>query len=229
MLVTGHFIGEFQNQFGKGERIFAEIRQLRPQSPQLDLEYEHPFFLNLPLGLDAGFHLHRRDTTFLDVNFELGTKFLLEGGNYFKVFFQQSNSNLLSVDGNKLLTNRQLPAQLDIDRSALGIEWQFQKLDYRFNPRVGWESSISSTFGLRAIQKNGLILDLSNDDVDFEMLYDSLRLNTFQGTLTGHISRFIPTSSNQTIKLGLTGQYICLLYTSPSPRDATLSRMPSSA
>ena len=25
------------------------------------------------------------------------------------------------------------------------------------------------------------------------------------------------------------GAYICLLYTSPSPRDATLSRMPSSA
>ena len=28
-------------------------------------------------------------------------------------------------------------------------------------------------------------------------------------------------------ELGIT--YICLLYTSPSPRDATLSRMPSSA
>ena len=27
----------------------------------------------------------------------------------------------------------------------------------------------------------------------------------------------------------LTGMIICLLYTSPSPRDATLSRMPSSA
>ena len=25
------------------------------------------------------------------------------------------------------------------------------------------------------------------------------------------------------------GYYVCLLYTSPSPRDATLSRMPSSA
>ena len=25
------------------------------------------------------------------------------------------------------------------------------------------------------------------------------------------------------------GNYLCLLYTSPSPRDATLSRMPSSA
>ena len=27
----------------------------------------------------------------------------------------------------------------------------------------------------------------------------------------------------------LTGLIVCLLYTSPSPRDATLSRMPSSA
>ena len=30
-------------------------------------------------------------------------------------------------------------------------------------------------------------------------------------------------------ELGIEYLYICLLYTSPSPRDATLSRMPSSA
>ena len=30
-------------------------------------------------------------------------------------------------------------------------------------------------------------------------------------------------------KLNIKEAYICLLYTSPSPRDATLSRMPSSA
>ena len=29
--------------------------------------------------------------------------------------------------------------------------------------------------------------------------------------------------------LGIDQQYICLLYTSPSPRDGLLSRMPSSA
>ena len=29
--------------------------------------------------------------------------------------------------------------------------------------------------------------------------------------------------------VGYSGRIICLLYTSPSPRDATLSRMPSSA
>ena len=30
-------------------------------------------------------------------------------------------------------------------------------------------------------------------------------------------------------RLSITGKLGCLLYTSPSPRDATLSRMPSSA
>ena len=33
----------------------------------------------------------------------------------------------------------------------------------------------------------------------------------------------------ETIENKITFSYACLLYTSPSPRDATLSRMPSSA
>mgnify|MGYP003313899642 CR=1 FL=1 len=43
-----------------------------------------------------------------------------------------------------------------------------------------------------------------------------------------------PTSDDKELELRLIraqeiGRYVCLLYTSPSPRDATLSRMPSSA
>ena len=36
-------------------------------------------------------------------------------------------------------------------------------------------------------------------------------------------------SSFEIASLNLGAQYICLLYTSPSPRDRSLSRMPSSA
>ena len=39
----------------------------------------------------------------------------------------------------------------------------------------------------------------------------------------------VGTESCQTKHLGYIAQGTCLLYTSPSPRDATLSRMPSSA
>ncbi len=208
LLVTGHFLGEFQNQFGKGERIFAEVRQLRPQSPQLDLAYEHPYILDLPFGLDVGFHLHKRDTTFLDVNFNLGTKYLLEGGNFFKIFFHQNNSQLLSVDADNLLRTKQLPTQLDVVRTALGVDWQFQKLDYKFNPRKGWESQLAATFGLKAIKRNSQILDLSNSNFDFETAYDSLSLNSFQGSVSAKISKYFLTASNQTLKIGLTGQYI---------------------
>ena len=40
-----------------------------------------------------------------------------------------------------------------------------------------------------------------------------------------------PTGSTVTLGFNVpqSGAYACLLYTSPSPRDATLSRMPSSA
>ena len=39
----------------------------------------------------------------------------------------------------------------------------------------------------------------------------------------------IPKNTIAAVKMGTTVATNCLLYTSPSPRDATLSRMPSSA
>ena len=49
--------------------------------------------------------------------------------------------------------------------------------------------------------------------------------NLFPGTGTPHHSEVNP-QTNELWIIYLSG---CLLYTSPSPRDATLSRMPSSA
>lgn len=207
LLITGHFVGEFQNQFGKGERLFVELEQLRPQSPQMEVEFQYPYLLDSPFGADLKFHLYKRDTTFLDVNFELGASYLLEGGNYFKVFFNQYSSRLLSVNEANLLQTRRLPGQLDVSRSNLGVEWLWQKLDYRFNPRKGWETRISTSGGLKTIIENSLILGLSDVNFEFESLYDSLQLNSFQGQVDLEIARYFPTASNQTFKLGLKGFY----------------------
>ena len=49
-------------------------------------------------------------------------------------------------------------------------------------------------------------------------LGDNVKMHYFDGG--GSIGRF-PLATNET--------YTCLLYTSPSPRDRSLSRMPSSA
>ena len=53
-----------------------------------------------------------------------------------------------------------------------------------------------------------------------------------EGDILGDITMYSTVSDTQPNRIGFTGNpgsLSCLLYTSPSPRDATLSRMPSSA
>ena len=208
LLITGNFLGEFQNQFGKGERIFAEFEQLRPQTQEINLAFNYPFLFDTPIGADFKFGLYKRDTNFLDVNFDIGAQWLLEAGNYFKGFFNQTNSRLLSIDQSQVAQSRRLPSRLDVSRSTLGVEYLIQKLDYRFNPRKGWESKLRIGAGLKTIEPNSQILDLSNDDFDFKSLYDSLQLQSFQGRLSANAATYLPTASNQTVKLSLNAVYI---------------------
>ena len=65
--------------------------------------------------------------------------------------------------------------------------------------------------------------------------YNNLFRDSFQVELNATLPYFIPNEfKTQRSKIThrierFAQEYICLLYTSPSPRDATLSRMPSSA
>ena len=73
------------------------------------------------------------------------------------------------------------------------------------------------------------LLDFNNFFTDYVLLFIGLIITIF-------LVRLFKQEDNITSKVGLIliisgalGNIICLLYTSPSPRDATLSRMPSSA
>ena len=138
MLITGTFNGEFQNQFGLGERIFAEFERLRPETQELNLAFNYPYVLDLPFGADVKFNLYRRDTTYLDLEYDLGIQYLFEGGNYIKAFWNTRNSNLLTVDEGALDRDQALPDQLDVNNTSFGLEYLYQRLDYRINPRRGW-------------------------------------------------------------------------------------------
>ena len=72
----------------------------------------------------------------------------------------------------------------------------------------------------------------------YKLTWKDLTLNDFKVYLFGLFKAFIPKKKIQTLddleifiqtKSAWVSQVTCLLYTSPSPRDATLSRMPSSA
>lgn len=202
MLITGSFNGELYNQFGRGERIYAAYEALRPQTQELNLQFNYPYVLNLPFGIDTKFNLYKRDSTYLDVETDLGIQYLLEGGNYLKAFWNNRKSNLLNVDS--LLNNiQQLPPQLDVSYGNFGLEYAFQQLDYRYNPRRGWNLLVRGAAGVKQIRRNNRLEALSNEN-----FYDSLELRSTQYRAAFKLEKFLPVFSRSTIKFGTQGAYI---------------------
>ena len=211
VLITGDIDAEFQNQFGKGERIHFEFEQLRPETQQLVLATNYPYLLKTPLGVDAEFGLYKRDSTYRDLIWNIGLQYLFEGGNYLKAFSKNTSSALLTIDENSILRNRQLPQNLDIRNTAFGLGYQLEKLDYRFNPRSGWFLQLEGSAGFKTIQKNNKITDLvdeSNPAFNFNSLYDPLDLNTFQYQLSGQLDKYFSIRKRATLKASVQGATI---------------------
>lgn len=206
--ITGELKGELYNALGFGERIFAQIEQLRPATPRLDIQMNYPYVLNLPFGLDAQLDFFKQDSAFLNVEFDFGVQYLMSGGNYLKVFWNNQSSSLLSVDENRLLRERVLPEQLDLNNRSFGLAYLYQKLDYRFNPRKGWSTFLSGSAGVKTITPNNRILALSKEDFDFQSLYDSLNLRSFQYQLQAQLETYLPLGKRATLKLSNHSSFI---------------------
>ena len=128
------------------------------------------------------------------------------------------------------------------------------RAEYRQKDKPSWRLSLKKKWGdfyllpeggTNSLAVKGCKEILTKEDVDFDIIACSIGTG---GTLAGLIESALPhqevigfnalrnlkikddikkwtTKENWT----LNNDYTCLLYTSPSPRDATLSRMPSSA
>lgn len=199
-LLTGSFTGEMQNQFGLGERIFAEFEQLRPETQELNLAFNYPFILDLPFGIDTKFHLYKRDTTFLDAEYDIGIQYLLEGSNYLKAFWNNRSSTLLTIPEAQIRRTQQLPANLDVTNATFGLEYYQQGLDYRFNPRKGWSLLLRGGAGIKRIKENNQILALSDENFDYATLYDTLNLRSFQYRIETDIATYLPIFKRATVK-----------------------------
>ncbi len=198
-LITGTFNAEFQNAFGKGERIFASFEQLRPGTQELELAFTYPYLLQLPFGIDLGFNQYKRDSTFSDVIFDAGLRYLMPGGNYLRAFWNRTASSNISVDQERVLQTRQLPATLDVQVNAFGLEWQWQRLDYRFNPRKGWSLAARASAGAKTLLRNPAITALQDPEdpaFDFGTLYDTLDQKTYLVRATGDVGYFLPVFSS---------------------------------
>ena len=199
LLITGTFNGELQNQFGGGERIYARFEQLRPLTQELNIQFNYPYIFNTPFGTDLNFELYRRDTNYITIIYDLGIQYLLEGGNYIKAFWNNTQTNLLSVDTSKIILEQQLPDTLDVRYSSFGVEYNWSQLDYRLNPRKGFFAKLRANAGIKQISPNNTIL--SSDRA--AGLYDSIQLRSFQYNVQASLAAYFPLLKRSTIKAGV--------------------------
>ena len=199
-LFTGTLDMDLHNQFGAGEKIVISVEQIRPQTQELEVHFLYPYVLNFPFGFDANFQLYKKDTTNLDVVYDLGVQYQLEGGNYLKAFWNNTSSSILTIDESRIRLQKKLPANLDFTNASFGLEYNYRQLDYRYNPRKGWGLLLRGETGIKRIRKNNSILDLEDPDVDFASAYDTLNLRTFQYKLSSQLATYLPVFQRATIK-----------------------------
>lgn len=184
--ITGEGKLHLYNSFGVGEEVFIHFKQLRPQTQNVDLELNYPFFLNLPVGVNGVFNLYKNDTSFLNLNTKAGVVYSFNGADYLQLFYQNQISNVLNYDTLSVRRSQNLPTVLDKTSNHFGLKIHFQKLDYIFSPRKGYDITFSGSVGLKNIKENSALIAIQ------ENIYANTKLFSTNFSLAADLKYYIP-------------------------------------
>lgn len=192
---TGDIDLNLINAFHKGENIRFRWRSLEGQSQDLKFKFLYPYLLGTPLGFDFDFSLFKKDTTYINLETVVGIRYFLRANDYFKIFIQNINSNLLSKQSYVSNTFQTLPSYTDSKVNLYGIEYSFERLNYRYNPTKGFAAIANFAFGTKTINK---IPELEEKNPG---IYDEVQLESQQYNGSASIRYFIQLSQRNTILL----------------------------
>lgn len=196
---------DLKNTLGAGENILLNWQQLQPQSPRLNLGYTHPYILNSKFGVDFLFDLLKRDSAYLQLNSILGIQYIISSSQFFKIFYQNENSYLLSggVDTNQVIFSKKLPDNIDVSSGNIGLSYHFVNTNYKLNPRKGNEFDLTASAGIKKVSKNNDIVNLkdpSDPAFDFNSLYDTIKLKSYRVRFTATAAHYFPLGKNNVLK-----------------------------
>lgn len=168
--------------------------------------YEQPYIFNSPFGAIFSLDMYKRDSIFLNINMNLGANYRLGENQTASVFIQRRQSIVNGINAESIIQNKQLPQEGDVSSFNLGIGYDYNATDYRFNPRKGYQFAILTSAGTKKIKKNNLILELedpSDPSFDFESLYDTVKLNAYQFRVNASGAKYLQLGKQTTLKLGV--------------------------
>lgn len=205
--VTADVNLDLKNALTNGETILFKWQQLQPKSPRLNLGFQQPYIFNSNFGFDFLFDLFKKDSTFLQVNALAGLQYLLSAHQSGKLFVQWQNNFLLGtgVDTNLVKATKMLPPNIDVKAVNIGLEYNWNKTDYRLNPRKGNDLKITAAVGIKNIKRNTEILNLKDPLFDYASLYDSVKARAYQLRVKVGFAHFLPVGKLATVKTAFNG------------------------
>ncbi len=208
VLVTGEANIKLKNAFGNGETIGLNWQQLQVKSPRLNIIYQHPYLFHSPFGIDFAFDMLRKDSTFVNINLQLGAQYILNIHQSGQLFVQHFQTIVNGINTNYIVQNHRLPDEADVSSLNVGIDYDLNNTNYRLNPTSGSEFHITTSAGNKKLKKNNLILDLKDPgdpNYDFNRLYDTLKLKTYQFRIRTTAATYLPLGKKRTstVKLAL--------------------------
>ncbi len=209
LLITGEGNLNLKNALGAAETIGLNFQALQVESQRLNLIYQHPYLLKSPLGLDFLLDIFRKDSSFVNINLQLGAQYILNSNQSGKLFIQkvQTIVNEGGINEPLIIQTRRLPSVADVNAVSLGLEYDFNNTDYRLNPKKGNEFHITTAIGTKKLKKNNTIVDLkdpSDPTFDFEKLYDTVKLKTYQLRVRATAAKYFPLGNQRsTVKTAI--------------------------
>jgi len=224
ILVTGEATINLKNTLGNGEIIGLNWQQLQAGSPKLNLLFAQPYLFNSPFGMNASFDLYKQDSSYINVNLTAGMQYTLSANQTGTVFIRDLISSLLTVDTLQVIAAHALPTEADIRSVSLGMTYEFNNTNYRFNPRRGNELQFTGSVGTKKIKENPQILKLvdpGDTAFSFKSLYDTVKLSSYQFLLKAAAAHYFPVTRASTLKLAFNGG----VYNSPTTYRNELFRI----
>jgi len=208
LLFTGEATVNLKNALGNGELIGLDWQQLQQKSPKLNLQYQQPYLFGSPFGISTSFDLYKKDSSYLNLNFQAGVQYALSANQTGKVFIQILGTNLLNVDTAAVKITRRLPDAIDVKSVNIGIDYTINKTNYRLNPRRGYEFQVTAAAGTRSIKKNAGIVKLTSPDFSYASLYDTIKLKTYQFSVKTAVAKYLPLGRQSTLKAAFNGGWL---------------------
>jgi hypothetical protein len=205
-LVTGEANVLLKNAFSAGETIGLNWQRLQAASPRLNLLYQHPFIFRSQVGLNLAFDMFRKDSAFLNIHMKAGADYAVNETATVTLFIQKRQTIVNYFDTVRVKQTRRLPQDADVSATNLGLTYSRNTTDYRFNPRSGFEATLTTAAGTKKLKKNNQILELKdqfNPDYKFERLYDTVKLNTYQVRINGSAARYTRLGKAAVLKTGI--------------------------